>query len=219
MKLIFKIICLLAMSSISCAEVYKWEDANGMHFTDNPNSIPSKYRAKAYQEASEFSPPQNVNTQNRFSNNEQVNAGQAMSQMTPSISQQLMQANQTNVDQAKIRADLIRNQQKQAAISRQVQVNALKSKQEALKSLSRYITFWIIISVVIFASWIAVIVDILRSDFKNQTNKMVWIIVVIGLGPLGMLLYFTIGGSQKVVGSTEKRHGRNNATHDIFGTR
>jgi hypothetical protein len=36
-----------ALESISMAAMYKWEDSNGVHFSDNPASIPGKYRNKA----------------------------------------------------------------------------------------------------------------------------------------------------------------------------
>lgn len=38
---------LLCAYTIVSAETYKWEDKDGMHFTDNPQSIPPKYRDKA----------------------------------------------------------------------------------------------------------------------------------------------------------------------------
>jgi hypothetical protein len=38
---------LLIATSIACAGTYKWEDENGIHLTDNPSSIPSKYQEKA----------------------------------------------------------------------------------------------------------------------------------------------------------------------------
>jgi aconitase B len=42
---------ILALSTASSAATYKWEDAEGMHFTENANSIPKKYRSKALAEA------------------------------------------------------------------------------------------------------------------------------------------------------------------------
>jgi len=42
---------ILTLATASYAETYKWEDAEGMHFTENANSIPKKYRAQALAEA------------------------------------------------------------------------------------------------------------------------------------------------------------------------
>src|SRR5689334_15848558 len=41
----------LAVATVSLAETYKWEDDQGVHFTENANSIPQKYRAKALADA------------------------------------------------------------------------------------------------------------------------------------------------------------------------
>lgn len=45
------VLIFLSFTTASFAETYKWEDAEGMHFTENANSIPKKYRAKALAEA------------------------------------------------------------------------------------------------------------------------------------------------------------------------
>lgn len=45
------ILLLASLATPACAETYSWTDAEGMHFTDNPESIPKKYRKKALSEA------------------------------------------------------------------------------------------------------------------------------------------------------------------------
>ncbi len=37
---------VMAFSTLCFAETFSWEDENGLHFTDNYNSIPPKYRSK-----------------------------------------------------------------------------------------------------------------------------------------------------------------------------
>lgn len=49
----------------------------------------------------------------------------------------------------------------------------------------------------IFALWIWTIVDILRSDFKKESDKIVWLVLVVGLHLLGSLLYLLLGTKQK----------------------
>ncbi|MBJ6799329.1 DUF4124 domain-containing protein [Geomonas propionica] len=44
------VLCMLAAVP-ALAETYKWEDSNGVHFTDNLNSVPKKYRKQAAAEA------------------------------------------------------------------------------------------------------------------------------------------------------------------------
>jgi len=49
-----------------------------------------------------------------------------------------------------------------------------------------------------FIVWAWAIIDILKSDFKDSTNKLIWLLVVIFLTVLGALLYFLFGRKQKV---------------------
>jgi len=49
-----------------------------------------------------------------------------------------------------------------------------------------------------FIVWAWAIIDILKSDFKDSTNKLIWLFVVIFLTVLGALLYFLFGRNQKV---------------------
>ncbi len=46
--------------------------------------------------------------------------------------------------------------------------------------------------------WIWAIIDIIKSDFKDQTMKIVWLLVVIFLSLLGMILYFAIGRGMRI---------------------
>jgi hypothetical protein len=43
---------LSSFATSACAETYKWVDDQGsMHFTDNANSIPKKYRKQALEDS------------------------------------------------------------------------------------------------------------------------------------------------------------------------
>jgi len=46
--------------------------------------------------------------------------------------------------------------------------------------------------------WVWALVDLLRSSFADQTNKLIWTLVIIFLPLLGALLYFWIGQEQKL---------------------
>lgn len=48
-----------------------------------------------------------------------------------------------------------------------------------------------------FALWIWSIVDIICSDFRKESDKIVWLVLVVGLHLLGSLLYLLIGTKQK----------------------
>ncbi len=61
------------------------------------------------------------------------------------------------------------------------------------------IGFFSLIALTIFAVWIGIIVDIIRSDFKDSNSKLIWMVLVIGLPLIGSLLYFAIGTDQKAL--------------------
>ncbi len=42
------------------------------------------------------------------------------------------------------------------------------------------------------------LVDILRSDFKDSTNKLIWILAVLFAPFIGSILYLAIGRSSRV---------------------
>jgi hypothetical protein len=57
-----------------------------------------------------------------------------------------------------------------------------------------FILFFILIP---FLFILLALVDILRSEFTEPNNKIIWVIVVLLLPLLGSLLYFLIGRNQK----------------------
>ena len=47
--------------------------------------------------------------------------------------------------------------------------------------------------------WIYTIVDIVKSNFQDETTKIIWLLVVISIGILGSLIYWIFGRSGKVI--------------------
>jgi len=43
------------------------------------------------------------------------------------------------------------------------------------------------------------IIDIIKSNFRESTNKIVWLLVVLFLPIVGVILYFVIGRKQRVI--------------------
>ncbi len=48
--------------------------------------------------------------------------------------------------------------------------------------------------------WIYAIIDVVRSEFKGEHDKLIWLLLVILLPFVGTILYFTIGKDQKTSG-------------------
>ncbi len=55
----------------------------------------------------------------------------------------------------------------------------------------------IIIAVLAIAPIVAII-DITKGRFKGANDRLIWILVVLFLNPLGTLLYFLMGKDQKI---------------------
>jgi ABC-type molybdate transport system permease subunit len=54
-----------------------------------------------------------------------------------------------------------------------------------------------IIWLTLFIFWAWALIDILKSDFKESINKLIWLLVVCFFYVLGALLYYFIGRGQK----------------------
>ncbi len=57
--------------------------------------------------------------------------------------------------------------------------------------------FLILVAVAFCILWVYVVVDIMRSEFTVPTNKIVWLLLVLFVGPLGITLYYFIGRDQR----------------------
>jgi hypothetical protein len=53
------------------------------------------------------------------------------------------------------------------------------------------VLLFLLVAVFYFFLWIYCLIDVIRSDFKDQNMKLIWIIVLLfaqGLGPLAYLI-------------------------------
>lgn len=42
------------------------------------------------------------------------------------------------------------------------------------------------------------LIDIIRSDFKGQNDKLIWVVIILFLNVVGDALYFFLGRNQRV---------------------
>jgi hypothetical protein len=73
---------------------------------------------------------------------------------------------------------------------------------------SRYMIVILIIVGVWLLLWLITIIDILRSEFKRDADKVVWFLFVTANAPLGAFLYFLIGRFQKTDAERVSRYTR-----------
>ncbi|MGD1890670.1 MAG: PLDc N-terminal domain-containing protein [Cyclobacteriaceae bacterium] len=62
---------------------------------------------------------------------------------------------------------------------------------------------WEVLLVVIFfllgtGLWLYALIDVLRSRFRNDSDKIIWVLVVILLQFLGAIIYLAVGKNQNV---------------------
>jgi hypothetical protein len=58
--------------------------------------------------------------------------------------------------------------------------------------------FGFLISLFALVFWVWCIIDIVKGEFKSDTDKIVWLLLVILLPFIGSVLYVTLGRRQKV---------------------
>lgn len=68
-----------------------------------------------------------------------------------------------------------------------------------------FILFWVALMGTLFVFWIMFLIDVIKNEYTGN-NKLIWIIVLLGFPPLGVILYQLIGKGQKVgaIKQTEK---------------
>jgi len=60
-----------------------------------------------------------------------------------------------------------------------------------------FILFFLLIGLGCIALWIYCLVDIVRANFKGESDKLIWLLLVIFLPFIGSILYLIIGQNQK----------------------
>jgi hypothetical protein len=174
---------LVQFSSFASAEVYTWEDANGINFSDNPGAIAEKYR--------EITSDENSVQNNKSAPLEKV---RILPQKRPVITQkyQTAAAYQADIEQQRLALETIRQQQ--------ARVTAVKADVEknTFPSLASLIVVWLIIALFLIVVWIVTIADIVRSDYITPSIKRGWMLLVIFIPLIGMLFYHILGRSHKV---------------------
>ena len=52
---------------------------------------------------------------------------------------------------------------------------------------------FVLLGFLLFAIWVWTIIDIIKSDFSNQNDKLLWAVMVILLPLIGTILYYNHG--------------------------
>jgi hypothetical protein len=173
---------LIQLASVASAEVYTWEDANGINFSDSPPPVHDKYSEKAVYETNaqidNSTPPDRVG-----------------------ITHQNRSVITHEYQTAAYHADLEQQRRAVATIKQQQTrrlVEGTKGVDDTFPSLACLIVVWIILALFLSIIWILTIVDIVKSYYITPSTKTVWMVLVVFIPLIGMLLYYILGTSQKI---------------------
>jgi Phospholipase_D-nuclease N-terminal len=172
---------LIILTSVASAEVYKWEDTEAMHFTEDPSSVPEEYREKVYAE----------NMEQNKSTDPQVIVEETNNQNRPVVTRK----NKISVPQANL------DQQSRVGVrSIQQHTRAVNTKkvEDEFPSLASLFVVWFMIALFLIITWVYTIVDTIRSKFITATIRAVWMLLVIFVPLIGMEFYYILGVSQKM---------------------
>jgi hypothetical protein len=85
--------------------------------------------------------------------------------------------------------------------------------EAAFAKLAGIFIVFAIVGLTFFVLWIFAIIDVAKAEFKDQSSKTVWLLILLFLGPLGLILYWIIGEHQKLKSRDiplEENHKRGN---------
>jgi heme/copper-type cytochrome/quinol oxidase subunit 2 len=60
----------------------------------------------------------------------------------------------------------------------------------------------LILSLGMIGFWVWTLIDLLRAEFEEEHNKIIWLLLVIFLPVIGVILYWLIAPEQKVGSSS-----------------
>ncbi len=152
MNLILILLPLMLFTSISSAEVYRWEDAEGVHFTDNPESVPAGSSDMSGEP--ETVPPDTALAVRNSALTARINHDQLV---------------RSNIELTRIETEAVKQQQ--TAAKAQVHLQKIELEQDVLQSLSRYILIGFFVAAALFIAWIIALVDIFRGEFIRPEYK------------------------------------------------
>lgn len=69
---------------------------------------------------------------------------------------------------------------------------------QAIGALAGFVFLAWSIAAILFFMWLTALIDAIRSEFENQNNKTIWILLLIFVAPVAAILYHFMAPGQKV---------------------
>jgi hypothetical protein len=80
-----------------------------------------------------------------------------------------------------------------------------ETKEKRYYIIDTLLSFWLIIFILPFIFWLIFLIDILKSDFKNSIDKLIWILIITFIPIIGLILYPIIGKKQRTKNVKEQK--------------
>jgi hypothetical protein len=163
------------------AEVYTWEDAHVIHFTDDPSAVPGRLIEKT-----------NPVDSGQNNNADPAEDSGATEQSRPALFQKRQDVEHRGEPGQQRRAAPTTAQKPPTAAAGHAELG-----NETFPSLATLMVVWMLLVLILMTVWVVTIISIVKSGFISPTIKRVWLLLVIFVPFIGMIFYYILGTSQK----------------------
>ncbi len=66
-----------------------------------------------------------------------------------------------------------------------------------------FVLFMLLIGLGCVVLWFYCLIDVIKAEFKGESDKVIWLVLIVMLPMIGSILYLTIGMNQKKVSSED----------------
>lgn len=177
MRIAALVVCLLLTASVTAAVTYKWEDAKGVHFSDDLGDVPGELRARAL--------PEDENEVITFGKPIPFNSSSALRQKS------LQESERLDKERDRIVMEGIRQHQEEM-------INRMSRDRSALQAyfvrlFAHRAVIWIAPLLLLLYFWVLTLIEIMGREFTVPAHKYRWLVVVLFLAPFGMVAYYLRG--------------------------
>src|SRR3989338_367809 len=62
-----------------------------------------------------------------------------------------------------------------------------------------FIGIMLVVGLAVFVFWLMMLIDVIRREFPNQNDKILWLVLIIIFGILGAIIYYFAGRSKGTI--------------------
>jgi hypothetical protein len=186
------VIILLLTAAAASATTFKWQDAKGIHYSDDLNAVPEELRSREQ--------PEDEAGVVTFGKPAPFNNSSALRQ------QNLQQSERLDRERDRIVMEGIRQHQEEM-LSRLARDRSTLQAHFVRLFAHRGVV-WIVPLLLLLYFWLATLGEIMGRDFPVPGHKYRWLVAVLLLVPFGMAAYYLLGRAGTVAPPQAAAAGR-----------